>query len=302
MSLARNFAQFVLRGRVQAIGMALLFLFIPLLGWMSAAIVALITLSKGAYEGFLVVLWAALPYIVLGAMHIWMPFFNSVVFGLLFVWCLTLLLKRYASWIVVLEIGTFIGIVGVIGIHLYYPDITKWWVGEITQSIQRIMEFTPLSFKMDRINKILPVFAQFATGVQAAIVVLAAISELMVGRFLQSIVQLPQAWLAEWLNFRVRAVSVVILIVGVLLAWFNVSFARDVLPILLLPFLLVGISVIHATLLARRLSTLKIAILFSLLAVLMGVFPMAIGLLVIIAVLDVAIDFRERFNLKLKRG
>ena len=144
--------------------------------------------------------------------------------------------------------------------------------------------------------------AETVCELDGGIVVLAAISELIVGRFLQSIVQLPQAWLAEWLNFRVRAVSVVILIIGVLLAWFNVSFARDVLPILLLPFLLVGISVIHATLLARRLSTLKIAILFSLLAILMGVFPMAIGLLVIIAVLDAAIGFRERFNLKLKRG
>ncbi|OGT23016.1 MAG: hypothetical protein A3C55_04620 [Gammaproteobacteria bacterium RIFCSPHIGHO2_02_FULL_42_13] len=301
MSLARNFAQFVLRGRVQAIGMALLFSFIPLLGWMSVAIVVLVTLSKGAYEGFLVILWAALPYVVLGAMHMWMPFFNSVVFGLLFVWCLTLLLKRHASWIVALEIGTFVGILGVIGIHLYYPDIAQWWVGEITQSIQRIMEFTPLSFNMDRINKILPVFAQFATGIQAAIVVFAAISELMVGRFLQSIVQLPQAWLIEWLNFRVSTVPTVLLIVDVSLAWFNVSFSRDVLPVLLLPFLLVGLSVIHATLLARRLSKLKIAILFILLAILMGVFPVTtIGLLVVIAVLDVVIDFRKRVEFRVR--
>jgi hypothetical protein len=61
----RGLAEFVMRGRWQALAVAVLGSGSLLFGWISAAAVALVTLRKGAAEGGWLVLWALLPAVVL---------------------------------------------------------------------------------------------------------------------------------------------------------------------------------------------------------------------------------------------
>ena len=57
----RALAAFIMRGRVQASLVALLGNLVPLV---SPATVALVTLRRGAADGLLVLMWAALPLVV----------------------------------------------------------------------------------------------------------------------------------------------------------------------------------------------------------------------------------------------
>ena len=60
----RGLAAFVMRGRLQASGVAALASALPLLSWLGASIVALVVLRRGNKEGLLVFLWAFLPLVL----------------------------------------------------------------------------------------------------------------------------------------------------------------------------------------------------------------------------------------------
>jgi hypothetical protein len=60
----RTLAEYVMRGRREAVMVSLLGAALPMFFWLSAAVVGLVTLRKGAREGLLVMLWALLPALV----------------------------------------------------------------------------------------------------------------------------------------------------------------------------------------------------------------------------------------------
>ena len=60
----KGLAAFVMRGRLQASGVAALVSALPLLSWLGASIVALVVLRRGNKEGILVFLWAFLPLVL----------------------------------------------------------------------------------------------------------------------------------------------------------------------------------------------------------------------------------------------
>jgi hypothetical protein len=64
----RGLAEFIMRGRWQALGIAVLGSGSLLFGWISAAAIALVTLRRGTTSGGWLVLWALLPAVVLTAM------------------------------------------------------------------------------------------------------------------------------------------------------------------------------------------------------------------------------------------
>ena len=66
--MMRGLAEFIMRGRWQALGIAVLGSGSLLFGWISAAAIALVTLRKGTASGGWLVLWAFLPAAVITAM------------------------------------------------------------------------------------------------------------------------------------------------------------------------------------------------------------------------------------------
>lgn len=60
----RGLAEFVMRGRMQAVMVAVFATVTPLFSWVGAAVVALVTLSKGTSQGAYIALWASLPVVV----------------------------------------------------------------------------------------------------------------------------------------------------------------------------------------------------------------------------------------------
>ena len=66
--MMRGLAEFIMRGRWQALGVAVLGSGSLLFGWISAAAIALVTLRRGTAAGGWLVLWALLPAVVITAM------------------------------------------------------------------------------------------------------------------------------------------------------------------------------------------------------------------------------------------
>lgn len=60
----RALAQYVMRGRREALLVAVAAATVPMFFWLSAAVIGLVTLRKGVREGGLILLWALLPTIV----------------------------------------------------------------------------------------------------------------------------------------------------------------------------------------------------------------------------------------------
>jgi hypothetical protein len=98
----RGLAEYVMVGRRQAIIIVLLCGFFPLLYFLSAAVVGLVTLRRGQQEGLLVLLWSLLP-----AGTLWSMGDSSPVFLMLGTYVLALVLRRTESWqlVILLAIG-----------------------------------------------------------------------------------------------------------------------------------------------------------------------------------------------------
>src|SRR5262245_55774248 len=120
----RALAQWVMRGRAQAIAAAMVSVAIPMMFWVSGAVVALVTLRRGFQDGLVIVLWAALPAAVAAWFGEIMPL--ALLMGAL---ALGMLLRASASWPWTLCAAALMGLLFSTGLTLfggdYLADIEK---------------------------------------------------------------------------------------------------------------------------------------------------------------------------------
>src|SRR5262249_43599497 len=132
--LLRRFTDFVLQGRVQAMALAFVCAFIPLIGSIGILMAALITLRKSVFEGALVTLAATVPYL-LGYLSysaddrttVTLLVIIAMCASNILTWLAAILLRRYGNWSLLLEITGFVGVVAVIAVHLFVPESQQWW-------------------------------------------------------------------------------------------------------------------------------------------------------------------------------
>ena len=95
-------AEFAMRSRTHAIGISLVAGVLPLLGWLSLVIVALVCLRQGLMAGSIVLLWTILPFgiqtYIVG---------DPTVLSLVGIFLLAGLLRLTLSWEMVLMMAVF---------------------------------------------------------------------------------------------------------------------------------------------------------------------------------------------------
>jgi len=286
-----NFAKFIMRGRKQAIFMALLFSILPLFGWVGVVIIGLVTLCKGAWEGLLVLLWAALPAVVVAVLGSRMPLISNVLCGSLLVWFLALVLRRYASWALVLETAIIIGVLVVFLAHLFVPDLQAWWHTQLFNAMQTFAKMAHVALKTDQVKPLSLSLSYYATGVQAIFFLFSAFVELLLARVLQSRLYRPGGWKQEWVSLRLSYMMASACMICLLLAAFGPSIFKDIVPLLLFPFLIAGISLGHGLL--SHYSGSVIWLFYILIVVATVVFPVVLGIFIIAALTDSFVDFRR---------
>lgn len=301
--LLRRFTDFILQGRVQAISVAFLSAFIPVIGGVSILIAVLVTLRKGAIEGGLVLLAASLP-VGLGLIYrhesmpndvqITMFILGIVILSHLLTWFFAIILRQFNSWSMTLEFAVLLSVL-VIGIlHLFFPDIQDWWVTKLNDYFTKAKEITgavkDVSSKLQAIGLIKP----FLTGLFVIILLLNALLQLLLARWWQAVIFNPGGLRKELYQVRLSYMAGIVFIVGLMFAYFNNEFALDELPVLFMAFFVAGMCLLHQLTSTAKNSWVWLLLIYTIVFLL---FPLSIIIIAFVALCDTGLDFRKRLIL-----
>jgi hypothetical protein len=230
-------AEFILRGRVQALLVALVGNFFPLV---SSATVALVTLCKGPKEGLLLFLWASLPFVVfqqLGNENLLLTAVTVASLGIMIV--AALLHGFYASWqwTLIATIAVAIICAALFG-FLMAADVTELLL--IAQQMFETMQSADAPVDS-------AISEPLVLGLVGVILAVGCVMSLLLARWWQSAVYNPGGFQKEFHGFTISSKVAVILLAIFLMGrlipegyqlWANLA---------LLPFLMAGIALFHST-------------------------------------------------------
>lgn len=281
----RALAELVMKGRKQAAFVAVIAALLPLLYWVSAAVIALVTLRKGPQDGAGVLVWAVLPA---GA---WAysgdPTPLAVMVG---VFILAIALRQAANWPTVLMVALPVGAVAGVGLGLALEGL----LGQVIEATEKFLlqsaSQSTESITLDKEHLKLLLLGGLAS-VHTAIMLLC----LILARSWQSGLYNPGGFQKEFHQLRLPLKYTGALIgVLALSSLLELSFMRW-FPLMLLPWIFAGFALVHGSLAKRDLGRSWL-IVFYLSVVLMG--PYVITLLVFAAVIDSLVDIRARIPAK----
>ena len=119
----RALAGFVMRGRREALLVAIVASVVPMFFWVGSAAVGLVTLRRGASEGGFVALWALLPCLVLAGLGEVIP--AAAMIG---IWLVAMVLRATRSWTLTLMAASGLGLVfglGLLGLGGGYLEAVR---------------------------------------------------------------------------------------------------------------------------------------------------------------------------------
>ena len=282
----------LIRSRRNAALLAFILVFIPILHWFSVIIMALITLRRGAKEGVLILISMlaaiALLTVILGNS---VGIYNAIL-AMTLVWLLGIILHYTHSWILVLLVTTSLAIFAITVIHWYVPDIDQWWQHSMLNYLQQFG--ADMSINLLQQKQTVIYLSRIATGIQTDILLLFNLTFLLLARYWQGTLYNPGALQAELHAIRMpRWVSLCLLILLLATLLFRIPLLIDLLPVLFLPFICAGLSLVHFAMLARKINWLWLLFFYILL---IFALPYVCMMLVILALIDSLIDLRQRFK------
>lgn len=230
-------AEFILRGRIQAIAATLLGNFFPFMG---PSAVALVCLSKGILQSFWVVMWVSLPLLLLHNISADNPLLIGISvasLGLMVVaatvhqalasWQWTILATLAASVLVALSFGF----------------LMATSIDNLMQQVAALIE--QISAMQDKPLQEVVLSKSSLLGVVALVLSVGCVISMLIARWWQSLVYNPGGFQEEFHNFTIESKTAVVL-VGVMLAGMLLP-KEHVYWITLptIPLLFSGIALIH---------------------------------------------------------
>ena len=272
-------AEFVMRGRVHAIGASMVCASLPILNWLSTSIVSLVVLHRGGVEGSLVLLCALLP---MGVVIYLTGVAPTPLIALLGTVGLAYVLRVTISWEITLVLAVVFSAIGILIFESTSTErlksIVEWYM-EFTQQ-----DSTEQSF--ETVRKV--ILAVFAMG-QA----FAMLAFLMLARWWQSQLYNPGGFQKEFHQLRITwGFSTGIVLLLVICYVFNDSLGQWML-LLTVPLLLSGLGMVHWLIGYRKMSVRWLIIFYFLLLVFSNFFyPLVASL----ALIDSFLDVRKRIQ------
>ncbi|MEH6356806.1 MAG: hypothetical protein V7760_12405 [Marinobacter sp.] len=281
----RALAQFVMRGPLQASGVAALTTAIPLLFWVGTAVVGLVILRLGIRQGLNVGLWALLP--ALG--WSWFGQDPTALAVLLEVMLMTALLRVTSSWDKALCGGTFLAIVTGLVLPQLYPGLMDILVQTGVQFYEQYNADVAQSLGSNLESVIRQTMSASMAGTYLAL----AIGMTLLARGWQAALYNPGGLRTEFQGLRLSPVFAVVfavtIVIGpvlglntVLLAWAAGT-----------PLFLAGLALVHGVVARKKLSR-QWLVMFYVALVLLG--PSLMILLVVLAFVDSWLNIRGRIN------
>ena len=296
-------AAYIVSGRWQAILVAVisgvLTILVPpfggVLNYLAAAVVALVTLHVGVLAGLQIMAIAAaiilLFYQLLGVqavvalvlvLMLWLP-----------CWMTAAVLQQTNSLGQAMKTATLFGVSLLLLVFGLYGNPAAWWMEQL-QQVEAVLAEAGMSFPALADVELLQEVSALMTGVVFASLVIGVIASLLLARWWQSVLVHPGAFRDEFYALRLGNTNGLVTLGIMLIARFTdgtvSEFGAQLAMIMLVPYLLVGLAVIH-TLLKRkgRGGGWLVAV-----YVLLAIVPQATLLLAAGGLLDTWIDFRRR--------
>ena len=278
-------AEFILRGRLQALIVALVGSFFPLI---SSAAIALVSLSKGPKEGILLFLWISLALVLIQQAGSENPLLTAVsiaslgimvvaatVHKVLASWQWTLLAIVVVAVIISLAFGILMG-----------SSVTSLVAAaqEMLANVRNQEQDTQLSIELTE---------SILLGLVATILAIGSMMSLMLARWWQAGIYNPGGFQKEFHSFTIEAKVAVLLVVIVLTGQLLPNSSQLWAELAALPLLVAGIALVHFT--VKLFGQGKQWLAFVYVGMIMVGKPVTL-ILVVLGLTDSLIDLRSRLE------
>ena len=267
-----------------------------ILSYVGAAALALYSLDRGGRAGALVMLLSVVATGVLGelllhqgtaigvtSLMIWFP-----------VWIAAWVLASTRSLAMATLVLSGLAMLGVLLAFLLYGDPASWWLARMQDMIATLAAQAGPDVDLDVLEEFAGQLAPVMTGSLAAGLAFAAFSCLVLGRWWQSLLLKPGALKQEFyalrLNRSLSLLGVAIVIVAALGFGVVSVLARQWALIVMVPFMFVGVAVIHATLANLKAGRGWLIAIY----VLMSLLPQVLLMVAVTGLLDPWLELRQR--------
>ncbi|MGD8311356.1 MAG: hypothetical protein PVJ66_02080 [Gammaproteobacteria bacterium] len=298
-------AGLIVSGRWQAVAVTaasgvLSFLLPPfssLLTYLAAAAVALVTLHVGVLPGLQVLLLAATFTVVFYQLAGLLAAEILVTVALLWLpaWLLALVLRQSRELGTTLKAAALFGLCLLAVVYGVFGDPAPWWV-ERLKEFQGLLEESGISVPGLADTQLLQEAAALMTGVLLASLVLGVICSVLLARWWQSVLLRPGAFGEEFCSLRLGHGAGLLTLGTMLMTRLTQGtpseFAAQAAMMMLVPYLLAGLAVIHSLVRTRGRGNGWLVVTY----VILTFVPQAMLLLAGAGLLDTWIDFRRRLG------
>ncbi len=281
----RALAEFIMRGRMQAIFVVAGAAALPMLFWLSAAAGSLVLLRRGLNDALGVLVWAVLP--ALAWWYFGDPRTLLVLLGSL---GLALLLRSQASWVRVMLCSVGLGLLYVWALGAVFGEPIAALASELQKVLPDALSGAYQQLSVEERGRLESLLAPVLTGLLAALLQVVTLLSLMLGRYWQAALYNPGGFGSEFRTLRFPPLLAVLL-VGMLLGP-NLGAQLAVLtPLCSVPLVFAGIALMHGLVAQGRLPRFWLVGLYVTLVLFMQlIYP----LLAVLAIVDSLFDFRGR--------
>ena len=290
----RALAEFIMRGRVQAILVVVVSAALPLLFWLSAAAGCLVLLRRGLSDALGILVWALLPAI--GWWYFGEPRTLLVLLGAL---GLALLLRASLSWNRVLLCSVAVGLVYGLVLGAVFREPIAAMAGELQKLLPQMLDGVHQQMSVDERAHLESLIAPVLTGLLAALLQIVSLLSLMLGRYWQALLYNPGGFGREFRALRLPLAPAMLLLVGMLLGPNLGPQMAMLTPLCSVPLVFAAVALLHGLVAQGRLAKFWLVGLYITLLLFM---QLTYPLLVVLAIVDSLFDFRGRFERKQGSG
>ncbi len=217
---------------------------VPYMDWLALALMALVTLRKGPKAGFRLLLPVMLVHILIAAFSV--PLSTAIMMtalSSLSCYAAAYILKTTTSWHIVSGILFVFVAVGVVILQTFSPEFIMQQYMHLEAAMESVGLSQINSLEFWGHKGISPdVIANYLLGIQAASLAFSTVVLLLFARSLQAQLFYPEGFRSEMLNFRGDKTAFALLMLLIALAYLGHSIAMNCLPVVLLYFILTGLS------------------------------------------------------------
>ena len=280
----RILAEFIMRGRMQAIIVMVLAMALPMMFWLGAAAASLVLLRRGLNDALSVIVWALLPAVV------W-AFYDDPrpILALLGALAIAHILRLTGSWAKALLASLLVGVffAWMLGAAFAQPLATL--AEELNTMAPKMLaglyEQLSAEDKLQLQGLIIPVL----TGLMASVLQLLCILSVVLARYWQAALYNPGGFGQEFRALRLPAVIMFPLVFGMLFAPSLGIQAAVLTPLCSVPLMFAGLAVVHGLVAKYRSGN------FWLIGLYIGIVlftQLIYPFLVVLAIVDSVFDFR----------